>query len=722
MTTAERTTELPRYSPVEHGSTAAFHSSKVRAEHLEKLAIVYVRQSSPQQVLEHRESRERQYGLVDVARAWGWPAERILVIDDDQGQSGQGADHRSGFQRLMAEVTMDHTGLVIGLDMSRLARSSTDWHQLFELCGIFGTLLADEDGVYDANDATDRMILGLKGIMSELELHTMRNRLHRGAMNKARRGELFHSVATGYVILPNGEVVMDPDEQVRTVMQQIFDTFDELGSVFRTFHWFARHHVALPLRCRCGSKKGELEWRRATMSRIRGILHNPIYAGAYAYGRFEYDRKSLYRSPNGKEKRRAKPLEEWTVLIQDRLPAYITWDRFVKNQERMRENRQKSGARGVARQGGALLPTLLVCGHCHWKMSIKYAASDVGQYVCETYLVHGTPQTCTSLTSLQIDTLVTQQVLTALEPAALELSLQALADLERERVRLDQHWQQRLQRAQYEIDLAERRYRAVDPDNRLVAATLEKQWEHSLRDRRQIQDEYDRFQHAIPTQITPDERDRIRALSSDIPALWHAEGTTNVDRKEIIRCLIDRVVVRVRYDSQYVDATIHWRGGYTSQHEFIRCVHAYSQMSDLDSLMRRVGQLRQDGATCPEIAGRLNAEDFVPPQRHQGFNAMMVHRLLKRGGLMGRERWHDELLGADEWWLADLAKRLNVSHRKLRDWMICGWVRGRQTPIQRYWIAWADNDEVARLRRLIAESRPGQSCYPAELTMPKTCP
>ena len=262
----------------------------------------------------------------------------------------------------------------------------------------------------------------------------------------------------------------------------------------------------------------------------------------------------------------------------------------------------------------------------------------------------------------------------------------------------------------------------MDPDNRLVAATLEKHWEQTLRDRRQIQDEYDRFHHAVPAQITPDERSRIMALSSDIPALWHAESTTNADRKEIIRCLIDRVVVHVRSDSQYVDATIHWHGGYVSQHEFIRCVYAYSQLSDLDSLMRRVGELRQEGATCPEIADRLNAEGFVPPRRHRGFTAMMVNRLLMRGDLMGRERWHDELLGADEWWLADLAKRLNLSHRKLRDWAICGWVRSRQTPIQGYWIAWADDDELARLRRLAAESRSGKSGYSAELTMPKTRP
>jgi hypothetical protein len=210
-------------------------------------------------------------------------------------------------------------------------------------------------------------------MMSELELQTMRNRLHRGAMNKARRGELFHHVAAGYIVLPNDEVVFDPDEQARSVVQQIFDKFDELGSAYRTFHWFARHHILLPMRCRSGAKKGELEWRRPRMGRICDMLHNPIYAGAYAYGRKEYDRKSPYRSPRGEIKRIAKPMEEWKVLIKDRLPAYITWDRFMKNQEQMRQNRQRRGSAGVARNGDALLTTVLVCGNCNWKMNITYA-------------------------------------------------------------------------------------------------------------------------------------------------------------------------------------------------------------------------------------------------------------------------------------------------------------------------------------------------------------
>jgi hypothetical protein len=315
-------------------------------------------------------------------------------------------------------------------------------------------------------------------------------------------------------------------------------------------------------------------------------------------------------------------------------------------------------------------------------MNIAYDV-EVPHYVCESHLMRGTERTCTGLSSAQIDELVTKQVLKALEPAALELSMNALADLERERARLNKHWQQRLQRAQYEIDIAERRYRAVDPDNRLVAATLEKQWEETLCNQRTIQDEYDRFQRAAPTQLTPDERVRITALSSNIPALWHADGTTNADRKEIIRCLIDRVVVHVRDDSEYVDATIYWSGGYTSQHEFIRSVNSYTTLRDFKALMSRVTELRQQGRTSEEIACCLNAEGFRPPKQGEGFNGRIVDHLLKRAGLIGRERSHDELLGENEWWLTDLARKLQMCHEKLRSWAIRGWTHSRQTPIQR---------------------------------------
>ena len=506
MKCTEHTTDLPSTtSLVNHGAASPVRSAKIHNQHLEKLAIVYVRQSSPRQVMEHRESRERQYGLVDLAKAIGWPDERILVIDEDQGQSGKWAENRNGFQRLLSEVTMDHGGIVLGLEMSRLARSSKDWHHLFELCGIFGTLLGDEDGVYDANDPTDRMVLGLKGIMSELELETMRKRLHRNAMNKAQRGELFHRVPFGYVVLPNGELALDPDEQARAVVQFTFDKFDELGTIYSTFHWLVRHNIALPMRVQGGPNKGELDWRRPTLSTITDALHNPIYAGAYAYGRRVYDPKSRYASPRGQRKQVRKPMEEWKVLIKDCLPAYITWDRYLKNQEQIRRNRRGNGCPGVAGKGAALLSGVLTCGTCGRKMHASYPRSHSPNYSCVRHLMEATERTCYGLTAAPIDEVVTKQVLKALEPAALELSMNALADVERERARLDKHWQQRLARARYEIDLAQRRYRAVDPDNRLVAATLEKQWEEALHNERQLRDDYDRFERTSPTQLSPEE-------------------------------------------------------------------------------------------------------------------------------------------------------------------------------------------------------------------------
>jgi DNA invertase Pin-like site-specific DNA recombinase len=719
MKTAEAPVDLADARPRDLSSSPAYRSSKIHNEHLEKLAIVYVRQSSPQQVVENRESRERQYALADFAQTLGWPADRVLVIDHDQGQSGARADNRDGFQRLLAEVTMDHVGIVLGLEMSRLARSSKDWHHLLEVCGIFGALLADQDGVYNAADPNDRLLLGLKGTMSEVELHTMRNRLQRGALHKAQRGELFHTVPFGYVILPNGQVALDPDEQSRGVVQLIFDKFGEIGTIYSTFHWLARHDIKLPMRAAGGPNKGELDWRRPTLITISSMLHNPIYAGAYAYGKRVYDRKSPYSSPKGRRRQVWKPMEEWKVLMKDHLPAYISWDQYMKNQQRIRKNRRGNGHPGHVGEGTALLSGILECGTCGRKLNVSYRKSHAPHYSCTQHLMNATEQSCYGLASGPIDELVTSQVFKALEPAALELSMKALADEEQERAQLDKHWRQRLERARYEIDIAQRRYRAVDPEHRLVAGTLERQWEESLRNERQLQDDYERFQRASPTELTTAQRDEIAMLSSNISALWNADGTTNADRKEIIRCLVDRVVVHVKCDSEYVEAMIDWKGGYRSEHEIIRPVSTYAQLRDFEVLMDRVAELRGQRHTSPEIARKLNAEGFAPPKRRGQFNGPVIHQLLKRRGLIGNERSHDELLGEHEWWIADLARELEMNYMKLRDWAVRGWVHARQTPIQSYWIVWADQDEVARLRALLTTSRRGMNHYEAEQTTPK---
>jgi DNA invertase Pin-like site-specific DNA recombinase len=718
-----KTAELARRTPAEPAGLARprLPSSKIREPHLDKLAIVYVRQSSPQQVLENRESTARQYALADYAQVLGWPTERVIVIDEDQGQSGTRADNRSGYQRLLAEVTLDHVGVVLGLEMSRLARSSKDWHHLLELCAIFGALLADQDGVYDPGDPNDRMLLGLKGTMSEVELHTMRNRLDRGRMNKAQRGEMFHGVPMGYVILPNGEVAFDPDEQARCVVQLIFDKFDQIGTIYGLMHNLVRHRIALPVRLRSGPKKGELDWRRPSLPTLCQLLHHPIYAGAYAYGRRPCDPKAKYSASKNRGKK-WKPMEEWKVLINDRLPAYITWDRYLKNQERLRQNQRGQTTSGTPGRGASLLSGLLVCGTCGRRMAVAYRTRHEPHYSCNGHLMNAHEQTCYGLKSTEIDQLVSQQALCSLEPAALELSMKALEDVEQERARLDKNWQQGLKRTRYEIDLAERRYRAVDPENRLVAATLERAWNDALLKERQVQEDYDRFLRESPPRLTDQERATIQALANDIPALWDAPATTHVERKQILRCLIDRVVVQVRCDSEHVEATIHWKGGYQSHHAFIRPVKTYAQLRDFETLLDRVVKLREAGHNAEHIAATLNQEGFRPPKHPGSFNKPMIYQLLKRRGLIGNERSHDELLGHDEWWLTDLARELQMSCDKLRDWTVRGWVHFRKTRLQGYRVLWADADEVKRLKKLLAQSRRGMQCYTQDLTTPKPRP
>ena len=709
-----KTAEANHKQPSLAAPSLACISPKIQSAHLERLAVVYVRQSSHHQVMEHRESRARQYALKDHAQFLGWPAERVLVIDEDQGLSGTSAELRSGFQRLLSEVALDHVGLVLALETSRLARNSRDWHQLFELCGLFGTLLADQEGIYNPNDANDRLVLGLKGIMNEMELQTMRNRLYQGKLNKAQRGELFCSVPRGYVILPNGNVDHDPDEQVRTVVQFVFDKFEELGSARRVLLWFTNKKIELPKRLRSGERKGDVEWRSPYLAAINRMLHHPIYAGAYSFGRF-----AKANQPSAQRKYpKWNSTDDCSVLIQDCLPAYITWDQFQRNQEQLKENRSLPTANGIPRQGLSLLAGLVVCGHCGWRLQVGYHAPNKLHYRCQRSLSLGIKTPCCTLSGNGLDALVARQVLKALEPASIQLSLKAQADILRERERLDKHWKQKLKRSRYDVESAERRYRAVDAENRLVAATLEKQWEETLRSERTLQEDYDRaMQRAIP-KLTPDEEERIVALSSEIPDLWSAPDTTNADRQSIIRCLVEKVVVYANLDSEYTDVTIHWVGGWESRLDFRRPVRAYEQMRDFEQLADRVKELSRIGHSARQTAEILNEEGFSPTDPERTFNRPMIQQLRKRIGL------HDPANGSatllrHEWWLRDLASHLKMRWVQLQRWAKRGWVHARQTSSGKRWIIWADEDEIVRLRQLLVSDAAGVAGYPEHLKIPK---
>jgi DNA invertase Pin-like site-specific DNA recombinase len=562
-------------------------SQKIGSVHLQRLAVVYVRQSTAQQVLRHEESTRLQYGLVDRARQLGWTEERILVIDDDLGHSAAEGERRVGFQRLVSEVSLDHVGMILGVEISRLARSSKDWHQLLEICALFGTLIADSDGICDPSDFNDRMLLGLKGTMSEAELHTIKQRMYQGKLSKARRGELGFDVPTGYTRSSSGEVILDPDEEVQQVVEFIFRKFEELLTVHALLKYLVAHDIRIGVRSRGGESKGELQWHAPNQTTLQNMLKNPIYAGAYAYGRRRVDPRK--RKPGRRSTGRTSPSPGgWHVLLKDRRPAYISWETYEKNLGRLQDNRAVADAKGAPRDGDSLLQGLVVCGYCGARMTVNYHGSDKRySYVCaHRNTVYG-GGSCQCLSGAPLDEFAAEKVLQALEPAALELSLEAAKNIESERAELDGLWRKRLERATYEAERAGRHYRSVEPENRLVGRQLAKDWERKLTEEQRLKEEHQRFLAEKPRLLSASERDSIRRLAADIPALWRAASTTNSERKQIVRQVIEGAVVKVEGDSERVGVRIEWAGGRRTDGVIIRPVSSFEQLSYYPELSLR---------------------------------------------------------------------------------------------------------------------------------------
>ena len=715
------------------GTTAASTSAKIRRDHQDRLAMVYVRQSTPQQVQEHRESTALQYNLRQRALDWGWPSKRVLVVDEDQAKTAATAEGRIGFHRLLAEVALDHVGLILGIDMSRLARSNKDWHYLLEVCAVFGTILSDLDGVYDPRDYNDRLLLGLKGTLSEAELHMIRQRMYEGRLNKARRGELFNAAPVGYVRSATGDLALDPDEQVQAVVRLIFDQFDTLGTINAVLQYLVRNDIRIPVRPHSGPNRGKLEWRRPNRQTLRNLLHHPLYAGAYTWGRRLIDprRKVPGRPWTG---RTVVPPERCLVFLKDRCPAYITWPRYEANQRQIADNQARAQRLGAVREGSALLAGLLVCGQCGCRMMVHYDRPQAGQprdmtrprYTCRRHATEYAKPLCQSITGRVLDELVGRQILALLEPATLELSLTAAADIERERATADRQWQQRLERAHYETDRARRQYDVVEPENRLVTRELERQWEEHLLEQRTLEDEHDRFRQSQPTSLSDADRQLIRALSADLPRLWHSPKTSWADRQTVVRQLIGRVVVTASVHSQHADVSIHWAGGYTSQHALVRPVARYDQLDNFEELMGLVLELRGKKLTSAQIAEQLNREGFCPLKRRATFDGQMVRTLLSRQGRTGKrpKAMESRVFASNEWWFSDLARHLQMSKDTLYNWLRRGWVHGRQLSVAGgRWILWADADEADRLRKLRRCPRSWHSRHQAAtLTQPKPQP
>ena len=690
--------------PSKSGLTALddVRAEKIRAFHRERLAVVYVRQSTVQQVLDHQESTRLQYGLVSRAQALGWEASRILVIDEDLGKSGTSTQGRAGFGRLVSEVSLDHVGIIFGIEMSRLARSNKDWHQLLELCALFHTLIADLDGIYDPVQYNDRLLLGLKGTLSEAELHILKQRMHQGRLSKAQRGALQFALPVGYIWSPIGEIQFDPDEQVQEVVRLVFRTFDKLGTLGGLVRYLAQHQIQLGVRVREGPGKGELIWRRPNRATVQMMLKHPLYAGSYVYGRRQDDprRKQPERPRTG---RVVMPTDEWLVLLPNHCPAYISPEQYEHNQARLAANRARADAMGAARNGSALLAGLVVCARCSCRLTVHYddGGARLHTYECvERWTHYGEPR-CQHLAGPCLDTFVSQQVLAALEPATLELSLTATEHLEQERAELDRLWQQRRERAAYEVERAARQYHAVEPEHRLVARTLERAWEEKLLAQQQLEEEYHRFLQQKPRILSESEREAIRRLATDIPVLWVASTTTDADRKEIIRQVVERVIVDVQGSSERVQVRIEWIGGGHTERVVIRPIGKLSELSTYPQICQQIQMLTEAGWTAVAIAQALNEAGFRPPRSTTGFRAEMIMQLQRQLGVKAprpRVRHHEGFL-PNEWWPTELARQLHIPRGTLLHWIRQGVVRARQLdePLHR-WVVWADGAEQERLR------------------------
>ena len=582
--------------------------AKITAQHLARQAIVYLRQSSAAQVEHNRESTERQYALAAKARELGWPEDRILVIDEDLGLSGSGSVARSGFARLTAEVALARVGLVLGLEVSRLARNNADWHRLIDLAGLTDTLIGDGDGIYHPALFNDRLLLGLKGTMSEAELHVLRARLNGGIRNKAARGELRRGLPTGFVWGDaDGEVLLHPDEAVVTAIRTIFDRFAEMGSARRVWLWLRDRGLRLPLQMHAHA---EIRWVDASYHAVHQVLANPVYAGAYVYGK---TRTQVTLDAAGVRKKRIRqlPREEWQVLIKEYHAGYIDWPTYEANQRRITKNTRPGPHKvgGAVREGSALLQGLASCGHCGRRLRTHYTGrtSSPGYHCSGEHLVEGRGSYCLNIGAVQIDTAVARAFIAALEPVRIAATLAAAEQLEVDREASLKHWRLGVERAQYAADLAERRYRAVDPDNRLVARGLEKAWEESLGALQAAKAELCRREQERPHVLSGEERSRIAMLGADLADVWNAATTTPRDRKELLGTLIEEVILKVERDKSAAHLTLRWKGGALTDIDVALPVKRQAAVrtdEDTVALVRRLAEHYPDAV----IAGILNRQ------------------------------------------------------------------------------------------------------------------
>jgi DNA invertase Pin-like site-specific DNA recombinase len=669
--------------------------SKVKANHLSRKAYLYVRQSTLRQVFENQESTRRQYALRERAVSLGWPSEQIVVIDSDLGCSAASCSDREGFQKLVADVGMARAGIVLGLEVSRLARNSSDWHRLLEICALTDTLILDEDGLYNPSQYNDRLLLGLKGTMSEAEMHTLRARLQGGMLAKAQRGELRLKLPVGLVYDDEGQVVLHPDAQVRDAMRLFFKTFTRIGTACGVVRYYKEQGLLFPQPDGV-MNTDQVIWGRLGVCRAVRLLHNPRYAGAYAYGR-----RHESRVQNGRSKIESLPREQWPVLLLDAHPGYISWQEYERNEEQLRKTAQAFGQdrrHAAPREGPALLQGLAICGVCGSRMMVRYQRRE-GQltpvYYCSIRSFAYQDPICQSIAGGSIDKAVAKLLLDTMTPMALELTLAVQSEIQTRLDEANKLREQQVQRARYEAQLARRRYMQVDPDNRLVASSLEADWNEKLRIFEDAREQADSKRKQESASFTDDTRRRILELTEDLPSIWNHPATAHRERKRIAALLIDDVTL---VKTEVIKVQIRFRGGATTVLTLPRPLSAQEQfatepqvLAEIDTLLAR--------HTKKEVINILNERGHRtgmgrPFDKDSLSWIMYNHRIksqkrrLREAGFLTRK---------------ELADAIGFSRWQIRDWQSRGKFRARVVNDKGEWLFNPISEQPEQIRQLAAD-------------------
>lgn len=637
----------------------AENNQKVTTEHLKRTAYLYVRQSTLRQVFEHAESTQRQYALRQRALALGWQQENIEVIDCDQGQSGASMADRLGFQKLVAEIGLNKAGIVMGLEVSRLARNNTDWHRLLEMCALTHTLILDEEGLYDPGHFNDRLLLGLKGTMSEAELHMIKARLQGGILNKARRGELKVPLPIGFVYDQDAKVLLDPDEQIRGSLREFFKTFMQEGSASAAVKHMREQGILFPRRFRAGS--GNVRWEPITHANARAILHNPRYAGAYVFGRTR-----SYQSIDG-VKYETQKQENWQVLIKDAHPGYITWEQYQQHESMLKENAQALGRDRAwpAREGPALLQGLVICGKCGRKMTVRYHNRNgkmVPDYTCLKEQIEKAAKPCQVVPGGGVDEIIATLLIENMTPLAMEVVIEIEQELKNEYARHEQLRAQQLQRLQYEAEQAKERYLCVDPKNRLVADNLESDWNEKLRKYNETYEQHEQLRAQENTTLSEQQQQQIRALATDFPKLWQSEQTSDKERKRIARLLLEDVTV-TRLENRAIELGVRFKGGLVKSLQAPVPLTAWELRKTKPEIVQEIDRMVEN-YTDAQIAKNLNERGWST-SLNNSFTPRIVSTIRRAYKLKSR---HERLREKGYLTTKEMEKLLGIATPTVRVW------------------------------------------------------